>query len=120
MSIYGDIILDHYHNPRNFKKLEKSTGKIHVDNPLCGDSIDIVIYEKDGLLSDIGYVGQGCAISLASASLLTEYAKGKTKDQIKKIDSDFVLGLLHIELSPNRIKCALLPWEGLMKVIKNY
>jgi len=117
MSIYGDIILDHYHYPRNFKKLERSTGKVHVDNPLCGDSIDIAIYEKDGSINDIGFQGQGCAISLASASLLTEYAKGKPKDKIKKIDRDFVLGLLHIELSPNRIKCALLPWEGLMKLL---
>ncbi len=117
MSIYGDIILDHYHNPRNFKKLEKATAKVHVDNPLCGDSIDIAIYEKKGLVGDIGFVGQGCAISLASASLLTEYIKGKSKSEIKKIDPDFVLGLLHIELSPNRIKCALLPWEGIMKLL---
>jgi len=117
MSIYGDIILDHYHNPRNFKKLEKSTTKVHVDNPLCGDSIDMAIFEKDGLINNIGYVGQGCAISLASASLLTEYAKGKSIVKIKKINTDFVLGLLNIELSPNRIKCALLPWEGLMKLV---
>ena len=113
MSIYGDIILDHYHNPRNFK----STTKVHVDNPLCGDSIDMAIFEKDGLINNIGYVGQGCAISLASASLLTEYAKGKSIVKIKKINTDFVLGLLNIELSPNRIKCALLPWEGLMKLV---
>ena len=119
MSIYGDIILDHYHYPRNYKKLEKSTGKVHVDNPLCGDSIDLAIYDKDGTIRDIGFIGQGCAISLASASLLTEYAKGKSEAEIKKIDSNFVLGLLHIELSPNRIKCALLPWEGLMKLVKS-
>ncbi len=117
MSIYGDIILDHYHYPRNKRKLEKPTKTIHVDNPLCGDSLDMEIIEFNGKIKDIGFTGDGCAISLASASLLTEYSKGKSVSKIKGINKDFVVGLLNIELSPNRLKCALLPWEGLMKVL---
>ncbi|OGK13197.1 SUF system NifU family Fe-S cluster assembly protein [Candidatus Roizmanbacteria bacterium RIFCSPLOWO2_01_FULL_38_12] len=119
MSIYGDIILDHYHYPRNFKKLNKSSKKVHVDNPLCGDSIDLAINVKDDHVQDIAFQGQGCAISLASASLLTEYVKGKKISEVKNIDTDSVLKLLNIELSPNRIKCALLPWEAFMKLMTN-
>jgi nitrogen fixation NifU-like protein len=117
MSIYGDIILDHYHYPRNNKKLEKSTNHVHVDNPLCGDALDMEIIEEKGKVKEIGFHGQGCAVSIASASLLTEYAKGKDIKEIQQINKDFVVGLLNIELSPNRLKCALLPWEGLIKLV---
>lgn len=117
MSIYGDIILDHYHYPRNKKKLEKPTQSVHVDNPLCGDSLDMEIVESGGKIKEIGFTGDGCAISLSAASLLTEYSKGKSIKEIHKINKDFVVGLLNIELSPNRLKCALLPWEGLIKLV---
>jgi nitrogen fixation NifU-like protein len=118
MSIYGDIILDHYNFPRNNIKLAKPSAHIHVDNPLCGDSLDMEIVEKNGRIREIGFTGQGCAISIASASLLTEFVKGKTKDEVLKIDKDNVVGLLNIELSPNRLKCALLAWEGMIKLAK--
>ena len=119
MSLYSDIILDHYQFPRNNTKLKKSSAQIHVDNPLCGDSLDMEILEKDGKIKEIGFTGEGCAISIASASLLTEYVKGKSKDEISKIDKDNVVGLLNIELSPNRLKCALLAWEALIKLVKS-
>ena len=77
MSIYGDIILDHYQFPRNNTKLEHPTHMVHVSNPLCGDEIDMEAIVEKGVLTEIGFHGQGCAISVASASLLTEYAKGK-------------------------------------------
>ncbi len=117
MSIYGDIILDHYHYPRNKKKLDKPTKTVHVDNPLCGDSLDMEIKVSGGKITEIGFSGEGCAISLASASLLTEYVKGKSVSKITSINKDNVIGLLNIELSPNRLKCALLPWEGLIKLV---
>lgn len=118
MSIYGDIILDHYNFPRNNTKLENPTAHVHVDNPLCGDSLDMEIVEENGIIRQIGFTGQGCAISIASASLLTEHVLGKTKDEVRKIDKDNVVGLLNIELSPNRLKCALLAWEGVMKLVR--
>lgn len=119
MSVYGDIILDHYNFPRNNEKLANPSAKIHVDNPLCGDSLDFEMVEANGRVKEIGFTGQGCAISIASASLLTEYVKGKTKEEIRKFDKDNVVGLLHINLSPNRLKCALLAWEGIQKLIIN-
>jgi nitrogen fixation protein NifU and related proteins len=118
MSIYGDIILDHYNYPRNNTKLLNPTHTVHVDNPLCGDSLDMEIIEKDGKIEEIGFTGVGCAISIASASLLTEHVKGESISKMLKIDKDYVVGLLHIELSPNRLKCALLAWEGLITLLK--
>ena len=117
MSIYGDIILDHYENPRNYKKLTNPSASVHVNNPLCGDELDIdVVVEIDKVI-DIGFSGKGCAISTASASLLTDFVKGKTKDEILALNRDSVLGLLHIDLTPNRLKCALLALEGIQKAI---
>ena len=119
MSIYSEIILDHYNYPRNNKKLVNPSAKVHVDNPLCGDSLDMEITEEKGKVKEIGFTGQGCAISIASASLLLEYVKGKNVTEITSLTKDNVIGLLNIELSPNRLKCALLPWEALMKLVKS-
>lgn len=117
MSIYGDIILDHYQFPRNNKKIEHPTHTVHVSNPLCGDEIDMEAIITDGILTEIGFYGQGCAISVASASLLTEYAKNKQVSELKTLSTDDVLKMLNVELSPNRMKCGLLAWEGLIKLI---
>lgn len=116
MSIYQDIILDHYRNPRNAGTLKDATNHIKVSNPLCGDMIEMHIQEKDGTIDNIMFSGQGCAISQATASMVTEYAKGKSKEEIKKLDKDFILELLGIQLSPNRLKCALLSLEALQKL----
>jgi nitrogen fixation protein NifU and related proteins len=117
MSIYQDIILDHYHNPRNKGNLSEPTNSISLSNPLCGDKIHIEIKEDGRIINDIAFSGEGCAISMASASMLTEFVKGKTKEELQKLDKDFVLELLGIELTPNRLKCALLSWEAIMKLV---
>ncbi|MBP9691084.1 iron-sulfur cluster assembly scaffold protein [Candidatus Woesebacteria bacterium] len=116
MSIYADLILDHYQNPRNNKKLENPTSQVDVSNPLCGDKLHFEITEREGLVHEIGFTGEGCAISIASASMVSEYAKGKTILQLKTLSKEDVLALLGIELSPNRMKCGLLSWEGLLKM----
>ncbi|CAN5206024.1 SUF system NifU family Fe-S cluster assembly protein [soil metagenome] len=118
MSIYGDIILDHYQFPRNNKKLEQSTNAVHVSNPLCGDELDMQAVIENNIVKEIGFYGQGCAICIASASILTEHAKGKKIVELNSLTPEFAISLLHVELSPNRMKCALLAWEGLLKVIK--
>jgi len=115
MSIYEDVILDHYQHPRNNKSIEHPTAAIDVNNPLCGDKLHFEISDKNGVVDNVGYTGEGCAISIASASLLSEYAKGKTKKELKSLKKEDVLGLLGIELTPNRMKCALLSWEALVK-----
>ncbi len=117
MSIYQDVILEYYRNPRNFGHLKHHTAKVSVNNPLCGDTIQMELAINDGIVTDIAYSGTGCAISQASASMLTEQVKGKSKESLENLDKDFVLGMLGIELSPNRLKCALLSLEALKKAI---
>ncbi len=118
MSIYADLILDHYKNPRNNKMLEDPTSTVDVNNPLCGDKLHMELSEKDGVVEHIGFTGDGCAISIASASMLTEYAKGKNVSELVDLSGQDVIGLLGIELTPNRMKCALLSWEALIKLIQ--
>ena len=111
---YREYILDHYKNPRNYGRLEHPDITHEEDNPLCGDVVGMDFKIKDGVIEDIRFHGRGCAISQASASLLTERLKGIALDEAKKIDKNDVLGELGIQISPARIKCALLP----LKVLK--
>jgi nitrogen fixation NifU-like protein len=117
MSIYSEIILDHYENPRNRGPLAKPTSSCHVANPLCGDKIDMSIKVNNGKVTDIKFEGIGCAISTASASMLTVYAKNRRVADLKKMDQKSMIKLLGIELGVNRIKCALLPLEALHKLL---
>ncbi|HKW59403.1 MAG TPA: SUF system NifU family Fe-S cluster assembly protein [Candidatus Dormibacteraeota bacterium] len=111
---YRDYILDHYKNPRNYGRLEYPDISHEEDNPLCGDVVGMDFRVHDGMIEDIRFHGRGCAISQASASLLTERLKGMSLDEAKKIHKDDVIGELGIEISPARIKCALLS----LKVLK--
>lgn len=111
---YREYILDHYKNPRNFGRIENPTLSHEEDNPLCGDIIGIDLLVRDGVVDDIKFHGRGCAISQASASLLTERIKGLSLAEARKIGKEDVLGELGIEISPARIKCALLS----LKVLK--
>ncbi|MDA1316662.1 MAG: iron-sulfur cluster assembly scaffold protein [bacterium] len=120
MSIYADLILDHYQHPRNNTLLTPGVSKsVDVNNPLCGDKLHMEIIEKDGVMQEIGFTGEGCAISIASASMLSEYAKGKSKAELLDLNAQDVVGLLGIDLTPNRMKCALLGWEALIKLLNN-
>jgi nitrogen fixation NifU-like protein len=112
--IYKDIILDYYRHPRNFGDLPEPDVRSKDSNPLCGDVIEMQIRVRDGKIDDLRFKGRGCAISQASASMLTELAKGKTLDEIKALGKEDVLSMLGIDPGPTRIKCALLG----LKVIK--
>jgi len=113
--MYREQIIDLYDNPLNFGSLEKADFEYEEDNPLCGDVIKIYVsVDEDNRVSDVRWSGVGCAISQASASLLTEDIKGKTLDEIKAYSKDDILDLLGIQLSMTRIKCALLS----LKVLK--
>lgn len=114
--IYRELILDYYRSPRNFGKLEKFDISAHDTNPLCGDEIDMQIMVGEGQkIEEIRYSGKGCAISQASASMLTELAKGKPLDWVKGVSKEDVFRMLgNPELGPSRVKCALLG----MKVLK--
>jgi nitrogen fixation NifU-like protein len=112
--LYRDYILDHYKNPRNFGELPDATHHYHDTNPLCGDEITMMLLvDDDQRVQDVRFTGRGCAISQASASILTEEVKGKTLDELRAIDREHVLANLGIPISPARIKCALLSLKAL-------
>jgi len=111
---YREFILDHYKNPHNFGELADATHRYHDTNPLCGDEITMFLkIGADDRVDDVRFSGKGCAISQASASILTDEVKGKTLDELKAIDRDHVLENLGITLTPARLKCALLSLKAL-------
>jgi nitrogen fixation NifU-like protein len=114
--IYRELILDYYRNPRNFGKLDPHDIDAKDSNPLCGDEVEIQIkVSPDNKIEDIRFFGKGCAISQASASMLTELAKGKPLEWTKELSKQDILKMLGTsDLGPARIKCALLS----MKVLK--
>lgn len=117
MSLYKEMILEHYKNPKNFGRLAHATKTTTVFNPLCGDEITMDITLKGDKIKDLKFTGKGCVISQAITSQLTEYAKNKSKSELRKLDKAFMITLLGIELGPNRLKCALLPLEALQKLL---
>ncbi len=118
--IYKDIILDYYRNPRNFGELENPDVRVKDTNPLCGDIIEMQLKIRDGKIEDVRFKGRGCAISQASASMLTEVIKGKTLDDAKALGKSDVLEMLGIDPGPTRIKCALLGLKVLKLAVYGY
>ena len=137
--LYQKVILDHSRSPRNQGQFSTdSCVHIHSDNPSCGDEIDLYLrFNEDGSISDIKFEGQGCAISQASASMMTEKVKGIPRQEVLQLIQDVlntVLGnvevpspgtlgelqvLEGIQKFPQRIKCALLGWRGLEKALSS-
>ncbi len=109
-----ELILDHYQHPHNHGEIPGADISYEDSNPLCGDKIRIDIKLKNNVVEDVKFNGKGCAISQASASMLTDELIGKSLDEIKAMDKQFILDMLGIPLGPTRVKCALLP----LKVIK--
>jgi len=113
--LYREVILDHYKNPRNQGTLDPHDFSYEDENPLCGDKLRIdVRLDENKRVKEVAFTGRGCAISQASASMLTETIMGKTLDEVKQIGKDDILEMLGIELGPVRLKCALLS----LKVLK--
>ena len=119
MTLYQDLILDHYRNPRNQGVLKAPTHLATANNPTCGDHLEMQLSVKNGIISDVKFSGRGCAISQASASLLSEFVKGKTMAEASALDTDGLLALLGVSLSPNRLKCALLSLETFSKALSS-
>lgn len=140
--IYREIILEHWKNPQNYGVIADADIDISDSNPLCGDEILITaslviplkkgiippttpkdkndprIREDDNVIAEIKFIGQGCAISKASASLFTEFIKGKSITEIKNLTQEEALQLLTIMLTSARLKCALLPYSTLQKALE--
>jgi nitrogen fixation NifU-like protein len=132
--LYRDVILDHNRKPRNFGSLESADASIEGYNPMCGDHLTLRLKLNDGTISDIRFEGQGCAISTASASLMTEAVKGKSRDEALQL-FDRVHHLLTDDSAPSdelgklaalsgvreypaRVKCASLCWHTLASALK--
>lgn len=106
---YKEYILDHYREPRNFGHLDKPTACAEDLNPLCGDTIRMeFLVDAAGIVEDVRFSGRGCAISQASASMLTQSLKGKPLIEVAKLDQQVVLDNVGIGISPSRMKCAML------------
>ena len=116
-SIYQERILQHSASPHNFGRLPSATAKIILDNPLCGDKIQMEVEIVGGIVKRAMFTGKGCAISKASASLLTDSVVNQPISELRKFDKTSMINMLGIELGPNRLKCALLPLEALQKAI---
>lgn len=119
MDMYQENILDHYKNPRNKGKIENADYEHREPNPLCGDIVEIFIkMGDDGKVAEVMFEGSGCAISQASVSILTEFIKGKSLNELKAINTEKMLKLLEIEVNPARIKCATLGLVALQKALE--
>ena len=120
-SVYSEIILDYYRHPRNKGTLEHAQISAKDSNPLCGDIIEMQLeLDKNNSVIEVRFNGQGCAISQASASMLTELVKGKTIDDVRKISKEEILSLIGGQLSAVRLKCALLSLKVLKTGVYNY
>lgn len=132
--LYQEMIFDHYRQPRNYGQLENANHKAEGYNPLCGDKVSLTLTLKDGVIHDLKFEGSGCAISTASASLMTEALKGKTAEEALTMFEDFkalVTGasvakdmgkltvLAGVQAFPQRVKCATLAWHTLQAALKS-
>ena len=115
--LYRDYILEHYRRPHNFGVIEDADASYEGANPLCGDRITLMVGVHDGVVDRVAFTGRGCAISQASASLLTDEIKGKPVADAKGLSTNDVLDLLGIEISPARLKCAMLSHDSLQHVL---
>ena len=131
--LYQQVILDHCKKPRNFHELPSATCSAQGHNPLCGDQLKLFLAMDGGVIKDISFVGSGCCISKASASLLTDNVKGKTRDEVQRIfdlvhemvmtgringDVGKLAVFAGVYKFPARVKCAILAWHALMAALK--
>ena len=109
-SLYREVILDHYKNPRGHGVIEEADAEAEGQNPLCGDEVSIyVAFGEDGeTIDDVKFSGRGCAISQAATSMLMEMTKGRTARQVAELDKDELLAEIGVPLTPVRLKCAML------------
>jgi nitrogen fixation NifU-like protein len=107
-SLYKEIVLDHYKNPHNFGMLDPADYTAEDSNPLCGDQIRMDLRVADGTVTDVKFTGRGCAVSIASASILTDMVLGKPLEEVRQISKEDLLDEIGIPVSPARMKCATL------------
>lgn len=115
--VYKETILEHYRHPRNYGDLPNANAQAKENNVLCGDVIEMQLRLHGDRIDAVSFRGEGCAISMASASMLTEFSKGKTVSEIEKLGKKDVIRLLGSDPGPSRIECALLGLEVLKAAV---
>lgn len=119
--LYQEIILDHYRNPQNYGTLREANAEASDVNPLCGDVISMTLKINGEKIEDVRFTGAGCAISQATASMLTEEIKGKSLEEIKELSREEIIRMLGgISLGHVRIKCAMLPLKVAKMAVYSY
>jgi nitrogen fixation NifU-like protein len=117
MNLYQDEILDHYKHPHNKKRLSNPNTSVEAANPLCGDKLGLELRIEQGIIKDVGFWGEGCAISQASMSMLTDELIGREALSLSDISQKEILDLLGVPIGPSRLKCALLPLDIIFGIV---
>lgn len=117
-NLYREEILEHYKEPHNFGEPATFDVTSQQHNPFCGDDIALYVSYKNDIIKNISFIGKGCAISIASVSMLTDYVCGKTKNKLTKMSEEDMLQLLGLKVSDTRKKCALLGFAVLQDCIR--
>ena len=132
--LYQEIILDHSKNPKNFGVLDRYTCTAEGNNPMCGDQLTVYVNVKDNIVSDVSYRARGCAISVASASIMSQMIKGKTLEEVNILfdkfhrlcmgedieedeDTETLQALSGVSKFPTRVKCATMSWHAVKEAI---
>lgn len=134
-ALYQDVILEHNRSPKNFGELAEASGTAHGRNPMCGDEVTIWLKVDGDVVQDVSFIGTGCAISKASASMMTQAVKGKTREEATKLFEAFhgmvtgqtmdeaILGKLKVfsgvSKFPTRVKCASLSWHAMKEALES-
>ena len=119
-ALYSDILLDHFRHPRNYGSLDAPDISNEQFNPLCGDRIRIELKLEQSIVNEARFKGDGCAISTAAASLLTELIRGKDITQLDHFPDALLISALESDIQPARLQCALLPLLALREGLRNY
>ncbi len=116
-SLYHDNLLLHYHRPKNYGLFSDFDIETRGNNPLCGDSLTIRLKFNGEVVADVSFEGEGCVISRAAASLVSEHVKGKSCEEVRAMTSQDVMTLLGVTVMPARMKCAMLALETIQKTV---
>lgn len=120
MNLYQELLIDHYKNSPHRGTILDAHFSTQMYNPSCGDAVSFQGLVKENIIKELKFMGSGCVISQATASLLIEHMLGKNVSGVVTLDKDFILTMIGMELGPLRIKCALLPLEALQEGINAY